>query len=104
MIKTESATASARPVFDGSCKTGRAPLLNECLEKVPNLLELIPSILLRFREDKYGVISAIRKAFLMVEVAEADRDFLRFLWWEEPDQKQVNRLLYSKVSACGRSA
>ncbi|OXA44279.1 DNA-binding protein HEXBP [Folsomia candida] len=79
VIKEESLTTPVRPVFDASCKVGRNPSLNDCLEKGPNLLELIPSLLLRFRERKLGVISDVRKAFQMIEVAEADRDFLRFL-------------------------
>ncbi|XP_035715513.1 uncharacterized protein LOC110859590 [Folsomia candida] len=83
VIKEESLTTPVRPVFDASCKVGRNPSLNDCLEKGPNLLELIPSLLLRFRERKLGVISDVRKAFQMIEVAEADRDFLRFLWWKE---------------------
>jgi hypothetical protein len=45
VFKPESLTTPVRPVFDASCKTGRNPSLNECMEKGPNLLELIPSIL-----------------------------------------------------------
>lgn len=45
-------------------------------------MELIPSILLGFGERSIGVISDIRKAFLMIEVDEADSKFQQFLWWE----------------------
>jgi len=38
-------------------------------------MELIPTILLRFRKKEIGVIYDIRKAFQMLEVREADRDF-----------------------------
>ena len=31
-----------RPVFDASCRGKNAPLLNDCLQKGPNLLEHIP--------------------------------------------------------------
>lgn len=86
VFKPQSVTTPVRPVFDASCKVGRNPSLNECLEKGPNLLELIPSLLLRFRQKKIGVISDIRKAFQMVEVAEEDRDFLRFLWWKDKEE------------------
>jgi len=83
VYKPDSLTTPIRPVFDASCKGNRTPSLNECLEKGPNLLELIPSVLLRFREKKIGIIGDIRKAFQMVEVIQKDRDSLRFLWWED---------------------
>jgi hypothetical protein len=89
VFKPQSLTTPVRPVFDASCKTGRAPCLNQCMEKGPNLLELIPSILLRFREKKIGVTADIRKAFQMIEIAESDRDFLMFLWWENGQSNTV---------------
>jgi hypothetical protein len=55
---------------------------NECLEKGPNLIELIPSILLRFRRHRIGIVADIRKAYQMIEMCEEDRNFLRFLWWK----------------------
>ena len=85
VFKPESRTTPVRPVFDASCKVDRSPSLNEMLEKGPNMLELLPTILLRFREGKIGVTADIRKAFQMIEVNESDRDFLRFLWWENPE-------------------
>jgi hypothetical protein len=97
VFKPESLTTPVRPVFDASCKVGRAPSLNDCLEKGPNLLELIPSILLRFRMGKIGVISDIRKAFLMIEINEDDRDAVRFLWWEDPEKKKVAVYRHNRV-------
>ncbi|UYV81093.1 hypothetical protein LAZ67_19002754, partial [Cordylochernes scorpioides] len=58
----------------------------------PNLLELIPDIMLRFRLNKIGVVADIEKAFLQISVAKEDRQFLRFLWWE--DGKQENLRIY----------
>jgi hypothetical protein len=72
VFKPHSQTTPVRPVFDASCKTGRAPSLNQCMEKGPNLLELIPSILLRFREKNIGVTADIRKAFQMIEIEERE--------------------------------
>ena len=82
VFKESSSTTKVRPVFDASCKVKGYPSLNDCLEKGPNLMELIPSVLLRFRENAIGVTSDIRKAFLQISVRSEDRDFLRFLWWE----------------------
>ena len=39
------------------------------------MLELLPTILLRFRENRIGVIADIRIAFQMIQVNESDRDF-----------------------------
>lgn len=97
VFKPESVTAPVRPVFDASCKVGRKPSLNECLQKGPNLLELIPSIHLRFREKKIGVISDLRKPFQMINVAEEDRDFLRFLWWADPITKKLKAYRHRRV-------
>lgn len=80
VIKENSATTKIRPVFDASAREKDKPSLNDCLEKGPNLIELIPSILLRFRENKIGVISDIKKAFLQISIQPSDRDFLRFIW------------------------
>ncbi|XP_014282817.1 uncharacterized protein [Halyomorpha halys] len=88
VFKTASSTR-VRPVFDASCEQKGMLSLNDCLEKGPNLLELIPAILLRFREEKIGVVSNIKKAFLQILVNEKDRDFLRFLWWEDRTCKRV---------------
>ncbi|XP_050309972.1 uncharacterized protein LOC126745954 [Anthonomus grandis grandis] len=75
-----SSTTKIRPVFDASAKERAKPSLNQCLEKGLNLIEEIPNILLRFRANKIGVISDIKKAFLQISLNEADRDYLRFLW------------------------
>jgi len=93
----DSKTTPVRPVFDASCKFGRNPSLNGCLEKGPNFLELIPSILLRFRMGRIGVIADIRKAFLMINVNEEDRDFLRFLWWENKTQTTLKVYQHNRV-------
>ncbi|KAK2578820.1 hypothetical protein KPH14_011854 [Odynerus spinipes] len=77
-VVKENSTTKIRPVFDVSAKEQGFPSLNECLEKGPNLIELIASVLLRFREGNIGVISDIRKAFLQISIDAKDRDFLRF--------------------------
>ena len=38
------------------------------------------NILLRFRENRIALVGDIEKPFLNMEVDEADRDCLRFLW------------------------
>jgi hypothetical protein len=81
VFKPKSLTTPVRPVFGASCGTGKNPSLNQCLEKGPTMLELIPSILLRCRSRMIGVVADIRKAFQMVGVSEDDRNYQKFLWW-----------------------
>lgn len=97
VYKPDSLTTPVRPVFDASCKTGRSPSLNEMLEKGPNLIELLPTILIRFRQRRIGVISDIRKAFQMIEVNENDRNYLRFLWWEDQTSKRIRVFRHKRV-------
>ncbi|UYV76827.1 hypothetical protein LAZ67_14002117 [Cordylochernes scorpioides] len=54
--------------------------LNDCSETGPNLLEHIPNILIRFRENKIEISADIRKAFQMIEVNPEDRKYLKFIW------------------------
>ncbi|GFU45188.1 uncharacterized protein TNCV_4236201 [Trichonephila clavipes] len=63
----ENSTSKIRPVFDASARTKGSPSLNDCLEKGPNFIEVIPTILNRLRKYKIGVISDIEKAFLQIE-------------------------------------
>uniref|UniRef100_A0A6P7GM71 Uncharacterized protein LOC114344353 n=1 Tax=Diabrotica virgifera virgifera TaxID=50390 RepID=A0A6P7GM71_DIAVI len=91
VIKNTSETTKIRPVFDASSHEQGRPSLNQCLEVGPNLIELIPSVLLRFRQQKIGVVSDIRKAFLQISVHSKDRDFLRFLWVNNEGKEFVFR-------------
>ena len=78
-IFKEHSTTSTRRIYDASAGF---PSLNRCLEKGPNLIKQVVDILLRFREGNIGVITDIKKAFLQISVGPADRDCLRFLWYD----------------------
>ncbi|XP_030762166.1 uncharacterized protein LOC115886979 [Sitophilus oryzae] len=92
VIKTASScTTKIRPVFDASAKMKGKISLNQCLEKGPNLIEQIPEILIRFRKNKIGVTSDIRKAFLQISVHPTDRDFLKFIWVDFQGNEKVYR-------------
>ncbi|GBM36320.1 hypothetical protein AVEN_163254-1 [Araneus ventricosus] len=80
-VVKENSTTRIRPVFDASAKQKGSPSLNDCLEKGLNLIELIPSILHRFRMNRIGVSADIRKAFLQISLYPKDKDYLRFLWY-----------------------
>ncbi|GFX46562.1 integrase catalytic domain-containing protein [Trichonephila clavipes] len=82
VVKVNS-TTKIRLVFNASSKQKGAVSLNDCLEKGLNLIELIPSMLARFRLHRFGVLAHIRKAFLQISLYQQDRNFLRFLWHSE---------------------
>ncbi|XP_051175679.1 uncharacterized protein LOC127290903 [Leptopilina boulardi] len=82
VIKTHG-TTKIRPVFDASaCKKG-SPSLNQCLEKGPNLIELVPSSPNRFREYEIDVVSDVKQVFLQIGINELDRNYFHFLWIRE---------------------
>lgn len=91
VIKESSLTTRIRPVFDASSHEKGWPSLNQCLEVGPNMIELIPQIILKFRQQRVGVVSDIRKAFLQISVNPIDREFLRFLWKDKEGQEMVYR-------------
>ncbi|GFX30218.1 integrase catalytic domain-containing protein [Trichonephila clavipes] len=72
VIKDSSSTNSIRAVFDTSAKLKGYPFLNQCLQYRPNLIELIPDILARFRAKKFGTPADIRKAILQISVSKED--------------------------------
>ena len=65
-------------VYDASAHSD-GPSLNDCLHVGPKLNQKILDILLRFRVNRIAIVADIEKAFLMVSMAEKDRDVLRFL-------------------------
>ncbi len=97
VLKPDSQTTPVRPVFNASFKTKGSTSLNACLEVGLNMLEEIPSILTRFRMGPVGVTSDIRKAFLQIEEAENDRDFLRCLWYKDDAFKEIQEFRHSRV-------
>lgn len=90
-VLKEEGTTKIRPVFDASSKTKNSPSLNDCLEIGPNLIELIPSVLGRFRTGKIGVIADIKRAFLQIGICVDDRDYLKFFWCDEQGSIKVYR-------------
>ncbi|GFW49722.1 putative RNA-directed DNA polymerase from transposon X-element [Trichonephila clavipes] len=85
-----SETTKIRPVFDATAREGNNPSLNDCLLKGPNLIELIPDILDRFRMYPIGLSADIEKAFLQISVTPEHRDFLStFAAWGYSKQPYV---------------
>ncbi|GFW51456.1 integrase catalytic domain-containing protein [Trichonephila clavipes] len=68
VIKQASQTMKMRLVFDASARDKNQPILNDCLNRDPNLIELIPDIIGMFRLYPIGLSSDIEKAFLFSSV------------------------------------
>lgn len=67
-------------MFDASSKDRNGVSLNSCLEKGPNMIELIPDILDRFRLYPIGLSADVEKAFSQLSITPSQRDFLRFFY------------------------
>ena len=82
-----------RVVFDASAKFAGTSL-NDYLLKGPDLLERLVTILLRFRNVKYSISANIEKMFHQIFVKQNNRNYLRFLWRDNPnlviDKYQIN--------------
>ena len=89
-----------RVVYDASARQSRGPSLNDCLYSGPPLSETISDILMRFRCHKTALMGQIEKAFLMISVAENDRDALPFLWFDDPmhEDPQLIALRFARVA------
>ncbi|XP_028394520.1 uncharacterized protein LOC114518719 [Dendronephthya gigantea] len=82
VIRQDKTTTKLRVVYDASAKS-RGPSLNDCLYSGASLTRNIVDIMMRFRAYKVALTGDIEKAFLMIHVAESDRDALRFLWVDD---------------------
>ena len=78
----EDKMMKVRIVFDASAKY-KGPSLNDCLYKGPSLNPLLFDILLRFRVHPIGLSADIEAAYLQISVPEEDRDYMRFLWYDD---------------------
>ena len=84
VIRQDKVTTKLRVVYDGSATTeSRNYSLNDCLLTGPNLIPQIFDMLVKFRQNKIGLVSDIEKAFLMIGIDKEDRDMLRFLWLKD---------------------
>ena len=81
----------SRIVYNASAKAGDCSL-NDCL-KGPCLTPLIFESLLRFRMCNVAIVADIEGAYLQISIAPEDRNYLRFLWYQDIND---NELVISK--------
>ena len=86
VVRSDTNTTKVRVVCDASAKT-TGPSLNDCLFSGPPLTQLIFDVMLRFRVHLVAAVCDIEKAFSNISVASEHRDFLRFMWVDDPFSK-----------------
>ena len=98
VIRTDKTTTKLRIVYDASAKSNGLSL-KDGLHTGPKFNQLILDIFMRFRSFKVALTVDIEKAFLMVSVAEHDRDALRFLWVDDlaKDPPDIHILRFTRV-------
>ena len=98
VFRSDKSTTKVRVVYDASARS-EGPSLNECLHTGPKFNQHILDILLRFRHHRVALTADIEKAFLMISVAEHDRDVLRFLWVDDIEKypPEICTLRFTRV-------
>ena len=100
VVRESSLTTKVRPVFEASATGTNEVSLNDCMNPGPNLLPLLPEVLIRFRRWRYAYSADITKAFLQVGVQEQDQNVHRFFW----DDQGVTRIMRFTRVPFGNSA
>ena len=93
-VTKDSVTTPIRIVFDASARLGQGPSLNDCLLTGPTLTGHIVETILRFRVGKYAYSADISKAFLRIGLQPEDRDYTRFLWFQDPFNAKPDVVAY----------
>ena len=98
VIRHSATTTKIRMVYDASAKSD-GPSLNDCLHTGPKFQQNILDLLIRFRLHLTALTADIKKAFLMIQIADKDRDILRFLWVRDvtKDQPELLELRFTRV-------
>ena len=95
VVRQDAKTTKVRVVYDASATDSKSKMsLNDCLHVGPSLNPLLIDLLLRFRVNRVALVADIEKAFLNVSVDKADRDCLRFLWPDDPNDNKSDVSIY----------
>ena len=98
-VTKDSDSTPLRIVYNCSFKAEKdSPSLNDVLLKGPGLTEKLGDVLLKFRIYEFAFCADISKAFLRVGLQSVDRDFVRFLWFKDPQHPEVGLDTYRFAS------
>ena len=102
VLRPESETTPIRVVF--AANAGHVSP-NDCLHTGPCLLKSLNTIIHRFRANKYAFVADIEKAFMRIKINEEDRNYVRFLWFEDDNpEKPIKVYRYTSVFFGGTSS
>ena len=73
VVRHNKETTKVRVVYNASARSD-GPSLNKCMHTGPEFNQKVLDILLRFHIHRVAVTADVEKAFLMVSMAEEDRD------------------------------
>lgn len=96
-------TNKIRVVFDASAKY-EGTALNDHLLTGPDLTNGLTGVLNRFRKHPIAVMCDVERMFHRFHVDGNDRDYLRFLWWENGDTASQPVEYRMKVHLFGASS
>ena len=100
VVRKDRETTKVRVVYDGSAKASKKERsLNDCLQTGPNHLPHVFNIIANFRKNIIGLTADIEKAFLMVGIQDGQRDFLWFLWFDNPslENPEIIHLKFTRL-------
>lgn len=92
-----------RVVFDCSAKF-RDTSLNDHLLTGPELTNSLVGVLCRFRRGPVAITCDIERMFHQFRVQADDRDYLRFLWWENGDLESQPSIYRMRVHLFGAAS
>lgn len=95
LTSTPSCSTKTRIVYDASSKRKGPSFLNDCIKSILHLLPQLLKTVLRFCANKFGIISDITQALLYVSIQQSGRDFLRFLWLKDIQNKPLIALRFT---------
>lgn len=91
-----------RVVFDSSAECDGTSL-NDVLLSGPDLNNTLLGVLLRFRKEPVALTADVEQMFYCFVVREEDRDYLRYLWYEDNDISKNVTEYRMKVHVFGNS-
>ncbi|GFX96418.1 transposable element Tcb2 transposase [Trichonephila clavipes] len=98
VIRPDKETSRVKIVFDASSKGKNSESLNDLLFSGPNLMPDVLHIILKFRKYEIAFSSDIEKAFLNISIAQEDRKYLKFLWFDIKNNDNFKGLETFRIS------
>jgi len=92
-----------RVVFDCSAEY-EGVSLNNYLLRGPNLMNGLFGVFCRFRKEDIALMTDVQSMFHQFYVSEEDRNYLRFLWWEDGDTSKQLKEYRMKVHLFGAAS